>query len=160
MPRCTLTDRQRRFAEAWIGEAKRNGTEAARIAGYSGTDAVLASTGSTVLHTPKVAEYIDQLLEGTIRESIAGPVELHEFLTATVRGKRCRAPIITAAGPAMTDDGKLITKAPSATDRIAAARELAKMRGYYAPERQEIAHTGVQVIRIVMPDNGRGPKPE
>lgn len=48
-----LNERQLRFVEHYLADP--NATKAARAAGYTGSDAVLASTGSTLLRNPKVA---------------------------------------------------------------------------------------------------------
>lgn len=58
MPKVTkeraLTPRQRLFVEAFLGEARFNATEAARIAKYSGNDKTLASVGSENLRKPEI----------------------------------------------------------------------------------------------------------
>lgn len=55
-----LTDRQRKFCEAYVLNGG-NGTAAAREAGYSGTDAVLAVTATRTLGASKVRQYLDSL---------------------------------------------------------------------------------------------------
>lgn len=54
MARDTLTTKQRRFVEAYDG----NATEAARIAGYKGNDGVLAGVGRENLRKPHIARAI------------------------------------------------------------------------------------------------------
>lgn len=49
-----LTERQRRFVEAYMGKAGGNGTEAARVAGYTGTPATLGAIASENLKKPKI----------------------------------------------------------------------------------------------------------
>lgn len=49
-----LTGKQRAFINAYLGEAKFNATEAARIAGYRGDDATLAIVGYENLRKPKI----------------------------------------------------------------------------------------------------------
>lgn len=53
-----LTEKQRRFVEAYMGKAAGNATEAARIAGYKGTDNTLKSVGNENLNKPDVAAAI------------------------------------------------------------------------------------------------------
>lgn len=55
-PACsdTLTERQRRFVEAYMGQAGGNGTEAARLAGYTGAPATLGAIASENLKKPKI----------------------------------------------------------------------------------------------------------
>lgn len=49
-----LTTKQQRFIEAYTG----NGTEAARVAGYAGSDAVLSQTAYRMLRKPEIAQAI------------------------------------------------------------------------------------------------------
>jgi phage terminase small subunit len=49
-----LTTRQRAFVEAYDG----NGTQAARVAGYSGSDNTLSVTASELLRNPRIVEAI------------------------------------------------------------------------------------------------------
>lgn len=53
-----LTFKQRLFVEAYVGRARGNGTEAARLAGYEGDDNTLKSVGSENLRKPDVAKEI------------------------------------------------------------------------------------------------------
>lgn len=56
-----LTLKQRDFCLAIAGEAKGNGTEACRLAGYEGNDAVLGVIACENLKKPKIQEFIRQL---------------------------------------------------------------------------------------------------
>src|ERR1043165_2529868 len=49
-----LTGKQRAFINAYLGEAKFNATEAARIAGYKGDDVTLAAVGYENLRKPQI----------------------------------------------------------------------------------------------------------
>lgn len=49
-----LTLKQRLFVEAYIGRARGNATEAARLAGYEGDDVTLASCGYANLRKPQI----------------------------------------------------------------------------------------------------------
>jgi len=53
-----LTLKQRRFIEAYIGEAQGNASEAAHLAGYSGTRKTLEATGRQNLANPRIAKAI------------------------------------------------------------------------------------------------------
>ncbi len=53
-----LTEKQRRFVEAYMGQAAGNATEAARLAGYKGNDPTLAAVGGQNLRKPSVQEAI------------------------------------------------------------------------------------------------------
>jgi phage terminase small subunit len=58
-----LTDKQKLFADFYVGEAGLNATRSARLAGYKGDDNTLAVTGSRMLRNAKVRVYIDQQLQ-------------------------------------------------------------------------------------------------
>jgi phage terminase small subunit len=59
-PRGPLTERERRFVEAYMGQAAGNGTEAAKLAGYKGTAKVLAVQGTRLLSKANVQAAIDE----------------------------------------------------------------------------------------------------
>lgn len=53
-----LTYKQQLFVEAYLGAAKGNATEAARLAGYKGNDQTLASVGAENLKKPQIASRV------------------------------------------------------------------------------------------------------
>jgi len=53
-----LTLKQQLFVEAYLGAAKGNATEAARLAGYKGNDQTLASVGAENLKKPQIASRV------------------------------------------------------------------------------------------------------
>ena len=55
-----LTDLQQRFVKAYVGEARFNATEAARRAGYQGSENTLAVAGSRNLRKDKVRKAIEE----------------------------------------------------------------------------------------------------
>lgn len=55
-----LTEKQRRFVEAYMGKAAGNGTEAARIAGYKGNTKTLQSVATENLSKPVIAAAIQE----------------------------------------------------------------------------------------------------
>lgn len=62
-----LTGKQRAFINAYLGEARFNATEAARIAGYKGDDTVLAAVGYENLRKPQIeAEVRSRFNEATM----------------------------------------------------------------------------------------------
>jgi phage terminase small subunit len=61
-----LTQRQRLFVEAYIGDAAGNAREAARIAGYSGDDNALSQRGFELVRNPKIAELIGVRVEQAV----------------------------------------------------------------------------------------------
>jgi phage terminase small subunit len=64
-----LTQRQRLFVEAYIGQANGNGREAARAAGYSGDDNALSSRAFELMRNPKIAELIGVRVEEAVMRS-------------------------------------------------------------------------------------------
>lgn len=56
-----LTPKQQRFVDAYMGEAAGNATEAARKAGYSGSENVLGVAGARLLRNDKISKMISDL---------------------------------------------------------------------------------------------------
>lgn len=76
-----LTEKQRRFVEAYVGAACGNATEAARLAGYSGNDVTLATTGSENLRRPPIAAAIAAASKPIRKAAIMDQAERQELLT-------------------------------------------------------------------------------
>ena len=55
-----LSEKQRRFVQAYMGEAVGNATEAASIAGYKGNRRTLEAVGRQNLGNPRIKEMIEQ----------------------------------------------------------------------------------------------------
>lgn len=130
-----LTERQRRFVEAYVGKAEGNATEAARLAGYSGDDAQLAVRGSEAVRNRNVAEAIEAARKSRTRRAILTREQRQELLTE------------------FANDVQAETK-----DRIKAIEVLGKMQGDFI-ERREVEHKGA-AVSFVFESNGRGPAPE
>lgn len=64
-----LTGLQNAFIDAYLGEAKFDATEAARIAGYKGNGVTLASVGYENLRKPQIAEEIKNRLQARAMSS-------------------------------------------------------------------------------------------
>jgi phage terminase small subunit len=75
-----LTLKQKLFADNWLLD--RNGTEAARRAGYEGSEASLANIASQNLRNPKIASY----LERKLRMSLMSPEEVLGRLSKQAHG--------------------------------------------------------------------------
>lgn len=84
-PLLGLNLRERKFVEAYLGEAAGNATRAARLAGYSGSYSALGVAGFENLKKPKIREVIAQLLDQD--ELVAGRVERLRFMTRVMRGE-------------------------------------------------------------------------
>jgi phage terminase small subunit len=64
MPKTSdLTLKQQLFVNAYLGEARGNGVQAARLAGYKGTDVTLRAVASENLTKPAIAARIEQRIE-------------------------------------------------------------------------------------------------
>ena len=99
-----LTPKQQAFVLAYIGPAKGNATEAARMAGYS--ERTARSTGAENLHKPAIAEAIKAAGRPFSR---LDRNELQGWLEDVIEGKH---------------------KAAEMRDRVNAATLLATVRGY------------------------------
>ena len=78
-----LTEKQRRFVEAYMGEACGNATEAARRAGHSGNDETLRQVGSENLTKPHVRAAIEARIEEM--PEVAKRQERQQFWTDIMR---------------------------------------------------------------------------
>lgn len=65
-----LTHMQAMFAVSYVGRARGNKTEAARLAGYSGDNAQLAVQGYQTFRNPKVREAIGALMKPLVMEQL------------------------------------------------------------------------------------------
>lgn len=128
MPR-ELTERQRRFVEAYCGEAQGNATRAAKLAGYSGKDDALAVRGAEIVRNRKVQQAIEAARASVTSEAIATREERQTFLSQTMR------------------DGDVERK-----DRLKACELLGKMQGDFI-ERHEVKNENPMVV--FLPSKGR-----
>jgi phage terminase small subunit len=152
----TLTDRQRRFVEAFIGPAQGSASEAARIAGYANP----YSNAHRLMELDGVLDAIRAYNDELHDEAIATAHELQAGLTKIFRGEDGGTVLEGPDGVLLDQDGNPRMRPTAPMVKIEAAKTIAKMRGLNAPDKQEVEHKGVQVVRVVLPDNGRGPKPE
>jgi phage terminase small subunit len=95
--RVTLSPRQRRFADAYLGAARFNATEAARIAGFKGKRHVLAVRGAELLRNP----YVRAHLKSCADRAGAGRDEVLALLGRQMRGSM--ADFLTTEGPVRVD---------------------------------------------------------
>ena len=110
-----LTLKQQAFVDAYMGESRGNATDAARRAGYKGSDGTLQSVGAANVLKPVIAAAIDERRQRVESKRIATIEEMQQLLTEIMR------------------DGGLEPR-----DRISATKELAKMQGGYAPIKHEV----------------------
>lgn len=79
-----MTTKQRKFVEAYQGKANGNATEAARLAGYKGSDSTLGRVGHDNTRNPKIAALLKEHQESD--PLVADREERQRFLTQTMRG--------------------------------------------------------------------------
>lgn len=115
-----ITEKQRRFVDAYMGEAKGNGTEAARVAGYDGSDAVLATTAWRLLRKAEIRRALDVRMESD--PLIMGRVERLRKLSSIARGEYTSQVVDP-------ETGELADVRVPAKDLIAAMKELAQAQG-------------------------------
>lgn len=81
----TLSEKQRRFVEAYMGEAAGNATKAAELAGYKGSYATIAAVARDNLRRPAIRAAIDQRAEED--PAVMTRKERQRFWTAVARGE-------------------------------------------------------------------------
>jgi len=115
-----LTEKQRRFVLAYVGEAMGNATEAARVAGYAHPN----QQGSETLAKHGVQAALSALAAPAEKRSIASTEEIHERLTAILRGE-----VVSTTRVESETGVSEAVKAPSAAEMAAAAKLLLTARG-------------------------------
>jgi hypothetical protein len=104
-----LSPREKAFVVAYVGPAKSNGTQAARLAGYKGNAPTLGTQAHRLLKRAEVKGAIAARVDESAKPLIASFEERDEILSGIMR------------------DGKLDIYA-----RVAAARELNKCHGRHS----------------------------
>jgi phage terminase small subunit len=134
MAREGLTPKQQAFVAAYVGEARGNATQAARLAGYSGSDRTLQVTGHEVLSNPKVSQAIAEHREKTQAAGILSAIECAVLLSGMATGQ-------------VTEPAQEGGEQPARIkDRVAAINVLAKIRGYEAATKTE--HSGTVALEV------------
>ena len=139
-----LTEKERAFVAAYVGEAKGNATQAARLAGYTGSENAVAVMGSTLLRKAKIAQALEVFRMATTRASIMDAVEAAERLTQIARGgvgadgEPITEKRVVSGGPAGFIEADV---QPGFAHQIDAIKALSKMRGYDAPTKSEVSVT-------------------
>ena len=112
-----LTEKQRRWVEAFRGVAAGNATEASRLAGYKGNDKTLAQVGAENLRKPGILSALAQASKDDPKVANAG--RLQRFWTKVMLGDE--------------DPGAELK------DRLRASELLAKSQGLFV---HKVEHTG------------------
>lgn len=121
-----LTNKQITFIDAYLGEAKMNAAQAARIAGYKHPE----TQGAENLR--KLRPYIDEVMNERHSNAIATQKEVQEFFTSVLRGE-VKEEVVSSNG--------LVLEVPASTkDRLKAAECMGRAYGMFT-ERKEISGT-------------------
>jgi phage terminase small subunit len=131
VPAREVTEKQRRFIEAYMGEAAGNATQAARLAGYAGNERTLIQVGSENLTKPD------------IRRAIAARIKADP----KVRDRKA----LQAWWNARMDDKRMGPK-----ERLKASELLAKSQGVFVDRHEVTGASGGPQVVLYLPDNGRG----
>lgn len=121
-----LTAKQSTFIDAYLGEAKMNAAQAARIAGYKHPE----TQGAENLR--KLRPYIDEVMNKRHSNAIATQKEVQEFFTSVLRGE--------VKEEAVSNNGKILEVPASTKDRLKAAECMGRAYGMFT-ERKEISGT-------------------
>lgn len=123
-----LTLMQRLYVEAYVGEAKGNATEAARIAGYASPE----NSARDNAGKPKIMQAVHEALEEIRKDhDVLTPEEIHAFWRRVVY------------------DDSVEMK-----DRLKAASDAARAMAMFVDRKELRVESGVQVM-VYLPDNGR-----
>lgn len=121
-----LTAKQSTFIDVYLGEAKMNAAQAARIAGYKHPE----TQGAENLR--KLRPYIDEVMNKRHSDAIATQKEVQEFFTSVLRGE-VKEEVVSSNG--------LVLEVPASTkDRLKAAECMGRAYGMFT-ERKEISGT-------------------
>lgn len=80
-----LDQRQKNFAEYYVGECNGNARQAALKAGYSA--AFAKSKSYLLLQNENIAEYVQELNEPLERENVMSIEQIHAFLTDVINSE-------------------------------------------------------------------------
>jgi phage terminase small subunit len=110
-PKPSLSERERRFVDAYMGDAQGNGTAAARLAGYKGNAKVLGVQSTRLLTKANIQAAVTARRVALDSQSIADAKERREILTAIIRnGQQESRDRIRAIDVANKMDGIYIEK--------------------------------------------------
>lgn len=117
-----LTERQRRFVEAFIETG--NAAEAARRAGYSKKTAY--SIGNENLKKPEIKYAIDRRMKEIEEGKTATPEEIIQFLSQSMRGEIVEEVVAVEGSREGCSSAVIVKKQIGAKDRLKAAELLLK----------------------------------
>jgi len=109
-----------------------NASEAYKLAGYKTDNArSIYSNCNRLLKNDDIKGRIQELLEEMASEKIADIREIHEMLTAILRGETTDDVVVTEGCGDGVSEAKIVQVRTNNAMRIKAATELAKMKGAY-----------------------------
>ena len=114
-----LTLKERRFVEAYLGDAAGNATRAAKLAGYNGNPVTLSAVGYGNLRKPQIREALTQLIEHD--ELIPSRIERLRLLSRVARGQ--------ATDQRFAPDGSIVELRVPTRDQVAAIKVLCEIAG-------------------------------
>lgn len=127
-PAGQLTGKQLAWIDAYLGEARFNGTKAARIAGYAGSDAVLASIARENLRKPRISRAIaDRLKE----RHLTAEVILAELAAIALGGVPDLVEVVD--GQPRIDWGRLLASGRMTAVRKIKLKQIRRARPAVAP---------------------------
>ena len=109
-----------------------NATESYKQAGYKPrNDNSAGANARRLLMRDDIKERLQELAEEMAEEKIADIREIHERLTAILRGEMYEEVVVVEGHGQGFSEARIIKKSPALNDRIKAGTELAKMKGGY-----------------------------
>lgn len=138
-----LTLKQQRFINAYLGEAKGNATQAARLAGYSGDDHALRVQGARTLANASVRAHVDEVLQA---EALSAAEVLRE-LTAVATAPTEHFMTVVRGPEVDEETGEEIAPMQVRLDYGSKVKSLELLGKFHKLFTDKIDHTGDLVIR-------------
>jgi phage terminase small subunit len=142
-----LSERERRFVEAYVGPANGVGAAAAKAAGYKGNAKTLTTQAQRMLAKASIQRAIADFRSQVQEAAILTATEVAVWLSGVVTGQVTEKKVISARkpaegkSPAETDDFVEIEQPFDGKARITACGLLMKKQGYEAPSKTELSGT-------------------
>lgn len=139
-----LTSKQQAFAIAYVGPAKGVGVQAARMAGYTGSDAALDVQARRCLGDARVMLLVEQYRAKVVQEGVLTAQEVAVRLSAIGMGMVKESRLVTGkAGDFIEAEVTM-----PGTVQVCALRALNAQMGYEAPTKNE--HSGTVGLELTL----------
>jgi phage terminase small subunit len=145
----TLSPMMRRFVECYVELGGRKGTEAVRLAGYSGDRNVLKAKAWNLLHDPRVIDAIREEADIKLRAgAVLGASVLSEIAEDVFHKDRFKAAkeLLDRAGLLVTHQQHVVVEHTTATDQEKIARIVAMSKKLGLDPATLLGQAGVQYI--------------